>query len=116
MRNPIWTEDEIILALDLFHGLPSSRISAENPKVQALSDELRSMSAENALNATYRNPNGVALKLHNLARFDSTRTARGMSRGGKLEEKVWEKFKGKRTLLREEVKRIRETAQSNTCR
>ncbi|MEZ2347539.1 hypothetical protein [Terriglobus sp. RCC_193] len=110
MRNPVWREDEIVLALDLFHELPSSHISAANPKIQALSDQLRALSPVNALNATYRNPNGVALKLHNLARFDSTRTARGMSRGGKLEEKVWARFNGKRTFLREEAARIREHA------
>ena len=40
MRNPKWTEDELILALDIFHELPSGQISSKNDRVIALSSSL----------------------------------------------------------------------------
>jgi 5-methylcytosine-specific restriction protein A len=65
-RNPKWSEDELILALDLFHDLPSGQISAKNERVISLSHDLNRLhSAEIVDQETYRNPNGTALKLHN---------------------------------------------------
>jgi 5-methylcytosine-specific restriction enzyme A len=81
VRNPKWTEEELILALDLFHRLPSGKISARNDEVIALSQYLNVLRAAEVLDAPrFRNPNGTALKLHNFARFDPTRTATGMNR------------------------------------
>jgi 5-methylcytosine-specific restriction enzyme A len=108
MRNPKWTEEELILALDLFHDLPSGQISSKNDQVIALSASLNNLRAAEVRDAvTYRNPNGTALKLHNFSRFDPTRTARGMTNGGKLEEIVWNRFEGRREALKAAAAAIR---------
>jgi 5-methylcytosine-specific restriction enzyme A len=107
LRNPKWTEDELVLALDLFHDIPSGQINASNLRVIELSDTLnRLRSAEVRDDLKYRNPNGTALKLHNFSRFDSTRTARGMTHGGKLEEVLWRRYDGKRDLLKADAQAI----------
>ena len=110
-KNPSWTEEELVLALDLFHELPSGKISARNDRVIALSDHLNTLRAAEIVDALkFRNPNGTALKLHNFARFDTTRTARGMTHGGKLEETIWNRYKGRRDLLRAHAGEIRSKA------
>jgi len=106
-KNPKWTEDELILALDLFGDLPSGQISAKNDRVIDLSNNLnRLRSAEVVDGLKYRNPNGAALKLHNFSRFDSNRSARGMTHGGKLEEVLWKRYQGKRDLLKRDAQAI----------
>jgi 5-methylcytosine-specific restriction enzyme A len=108
VRNPKWTEEELILALDLFHRLPSGKISARNDEVIALSQYLNVLRAAEVLDAPkFRNPNGTALKLHNFARFDPTRTATGMNHGGKLEEAIWNRYVGKRDVLAKHAAEIR---------
>ena len=109
-RNPKWQEKELILALDLYMELPRNAISARNIRVVKLSDTLnRLKAAEQVDQERFRNPNGVALKLHNFSRFDPQRQGSGMSHGGKLEKIVWNTFAGDRGALKEEAQRIRES-------
>ena len=107
-RNPKWTEEELILALDLYMDIPRGQISSRHPKIIDLSATLnRLRSADQIDPSTYRNANGTALKLHNFSRFDPSVQFRGMSNGGKLEEILWERFKGSRTTLRDAADAIR---------
>lgn len=107
MRNPVWSRQEIILALDLFQDLPSSRISSRDDDVRSLSNFLRLVAPLHAVNPKFRNPNGVALKLHNLARFDPSRSA--MKKGGKLEKDIWDQYLHRRADLKQDAERLRET-------
>jgi hypothetical protein len=76
--------------------------------VIALSDDLNKLRAAEVVDATkFRNANGTALKLHNFSRFDVTRTARGMTHGGKLDEVIWKRYEGKRDLLMTHAAAIR---------
>jgi 5-methylcytosine-specific restriction protein A len=93
-RNPPWSRDEIILALELymqcrpnFPGPNDGRIIALSAFLNQLAQTLRGSSGNK-----FRNPNGVAMKLQNLRRFDPTEEGKGLPGGGKLEEVIWATF------------------------
>ena len=78
-KNPAWTRDELILALDLyvgFKGNPPGKTSSEIGELSALLNRL-SGAAGGA--ADYRNNNGVYMKLMNFRRFDPVYQAQGKS-------------------------------------
>jgi 5-methylcytosine-specific restriction protein A len=69
-KNPNWTQDELILALELFFRLDSpSAFSPSNFQVIALSNDLNRLRSAEATDEKFRNANGVAMKLHNFSRF-----------------------------------------------
>ena len=92
LRNPPWAEEELILALDLYvrWGL----LDAANPAVLDLSRVLNNLTihSERPDEARFRNPNGVALKLANFAAIDPNHNGRGMTRGGKRDVLVWDRY------------------------
>ncbi|MDM0032857.1 HNH endonuclease [Variovorax sp. J22P271] len=96
-RNPIWTRDELILALGLYlkHG---GRIpGADTAEVAELSSFLNKMGRVLGLAEadTYRNTNGVYMKMMNFRRFDPEYIKdgkKGLTRGNKDEEIVWGEF------------------------
>jgi|1185.fasta_scaffold976808_2 5-methylcytosine-specific restriction enzyme A len=107
-RNPAWTREELILALELYKKLPKSRVSAKNAAVIQLSttlNKLRSTVASDPV--TYRNPNGVAMKLHNFGRFDPGRGGVALEHGNRLEKAVWDEFHNSHFRLSEEAEKIR---------
>ena len=109
MKNPKWTRDELILAMDLYFKVPRSAISASNLEVVALSEilnRLRSVEPEDV--EKFRNPNGVGMKLHNFGSLDKTLLGGGLSHGGKLDSAIWNEFCDKRALLSQEAQAIRE--------
>jgi hypothetical protein len=71
-RNPPWQRDELILALDLYFRFPPSGISQDHPEVVRLSEILNALPIHAGRDgaATFRNPNGVYMKLCNFLRFD----------------------------------------------
>lgn len=108
MRNPSWKRDELILALDLYFREPSARGSKTHPEVIALSDLLNRLPIHGDNNLeTFRNPNGVGMKLSNFLRYDPSYTGKGLERGSKLEEEVWDQFSGNLQHLREVASAIR---------
>jgi predicted HNH restriction endonuclease len=96
-RNPAWTRDELILALDLYLRHRDSPLSEDSPAVKELSAVLNELGRAVQLNdrRTFRNPAGVSMKMMNFRRFDPTYTAQGkvgLQRGNKDEEVVWRLF------------------------
>jgi predicted HNH restriction endonuclease len=96
-RNPIWSRDELILALDLYlrhRASPPSKTSEEVAELSAFLSKLAG--AREATDAqTFRNVNGVYMKMMNFRRFDPEYTVDGkvgLVRGNKLEEVVWNEF------------------------
>ena len=75
--NPDWTRDETILALALYFDCGENVPSKSDPRVQQLSALLRGLPyhAEAARKETFRNPDGVGFKLHNLR---SVATGKGL--------------------------------------
>lgn len=111
-RNPPWTRDELILALDLYLTPFDPPLGKHSPEILELSELLGRMAAVVGLTAddNYRNANGVYMKLMNFRRFDPTFTAAGkvgLTRGNKLEAVVWEEFARDRPRLHATASTIR---------
>jgi hypothetical protein len=111
-RNPAWSRDELIMALDLYlrfrHALPA----ASSAEVGELSAFLGKMGTENIDEPTYRNANGVYMKMMNFMRFDPEYTSEGkvgLVRGNKEEEGVWAQFSDNPIALAAAVTAIRST-------
>jgi 5-methylcytosine-specific restriction protein A len=100
-RNPPWQRDELILALDLYFRHPPNSIGQDHPEVIQLSEILNNLPIHQARPDAqrFRNPNGVYMKLCNFLRFDPTYQGTGLSRGNRLEEKVWNEFANDRGKL-----------------
>lgn len=103
MRNPNWSLDETILALDLYFRIGRKMPSESHPEVAALSKLLNSLGihSKGKYGENFRNPDGVAMKLGNLQFHDNTSSS-GLPAGSKIDKLVWEQYGHKP----EEVKRL----------
>ena len=111
-RNPAWTREELILALDLYLRSRGSPWSKDSEEIDELSRFLARMAETRgaADAATFRNANGVYMKLMNFRRFDPQYTAEGkvgLVRGNKLEEGIWSEFGTDPAKLAEAVAAVR---------
>lgn len=93
-RNPRWSRDELILALDLYFKVNPNHTSEKHPAIIELSDILNSLPIHplSGHGEKFRNPNGVYMKLCNFLRLDPEYEGTGLTRGGKLEEMIWNDF------------------------
>jgi 5-methylcytosine-specific restriction protein A len=77
-RNPNWTRDELILALDVYMRHRPGVLGNTSPEVIELSEMLNQLARVGRdRSPTHRNANGVAMKLLNFRPFDPEYTARG---------------------------------------
>ncbi|MDF2232398.1 HNH endonuclease [Albimonas sp. CAU 1670] len=107
-RNPTWTRDELILALDHYVQHPSVSHDPGKPEIMQLAKDISAIATALGLagSDTFRNANGVSMKLLNFRAHDPDYTSRGQSglkRGNKLEAELWVEFAG-------DPKRLAETA------
>ena len=111
-RNPKWTRDELILALELYFKEPSAHGNASHAEVIKLSDLLNSLPIhkEREQCEKFRNANGVGMKLANFRAFDP-HYEEGLSRGSKLDKEVWEDFSGNIEILNQVAQAIRSNFQ-----
>ena len=111
-KNPTWSRDELILALDLYVRFKGSPPGKTSPEVVTLSDLLNEMGSQIANRASdFRNANGVYMKVMNFRRFDPvyiSQGKKGLQRGGKLEEEVWNYFADDTIELVQTAKAIRQ--------
>lgn len=115
MRNPKWTRDEIIIALD-FYLRHAPRIPGKSSDAIAeLSATLRKLHERNSgtLTQTFRNVNGVYMKLMNFRRFDPSYTGSGLKAGGKDEELLWNEYESDISALRQAAMTIRSFLDAN---
>lgn len=92
-----WTWDEHVLALELYLSNPTSPPGKDSGQVAAVSALLNRLGQRRGIERsdTYRNANGVYMKMMNFRRFDPAFTASGkvgLTRGNHLEEAVWAEF------------------------
>jgi putative restriction endonuclease len=90
MRNPNWSEEELILAFHLYCKIPFGKISKGNSQIIQLAELIG------------RTPSAVGLKLSNLASFDpnlKVRGIKGMKNAGKGDRLIFEKFQNDREGL-----------------
>jgi predicted HNH restriction endonuclease len=98
-RNPIWSRDELTLALDayvIWNGRPPAKTSDAIAELSRLLNKLHRLMGT-PRGETLRNPSGVYMKLMNFRRFDPSFLSEGksgLSRGNKLEKEVWNEFHG----------------------
>ena len=108
-RNPNWTREELILALDLYVSSGRCALDDRNPDVVALSLLLRSLPihASDSRMDDFRSPNGVSLKLQNLASVDHG--VGGMPHGSRLEPILIAEFAADAPRLRGLAQTYRES-------
>lgn len=103
-RNPPWSSNELILALDLYvrRGLPPPN----DRELVALSDVLNALRGQTAVPdaVRFRNANSVHMKLANFRAHDQP--GGGLTHGNRLEAEVWERFKDHHDVLAQEAARI----------
>jgi 5-methylcytosine-specific restriction protein A len=100
-RNPSWQRDELILALDLYFRYKPSTISQTHPEVVSLSKLLNALPVhtDRPDRERYRNPSGVYMKLCNFLALDPSYHGKGLERGGRLEQAIWNEFAGDKERL-----------------
>ncbi|MBM0108931.1 hypothetical protein JM946_29750 [Steroidobacter sp. S1-65] len=93
-RNPDWTREEHLLGLDLYLRLRGSSYSDEHPEVIKLSETLRKLAALRKMQGTetFRNANGVSMKMLNFRRVDPEYRGAGLPAGSHLEVEIWNEF------------------------
>lgn len=113
-RNPKWTRDELILALDLYFRVSPLHTSEKNPAIRELSRFLNQLPIYTTRpdSGRFRNPNGVYMKLCNFLRLDPDYSGKGLSAGSKLEEVVWKEFASDRDRLARTAWAIRASAKT----
>ena len=114
-RNPPWTRDELILALDLYFTHNPLHISKNHPEVEALSAVLKQLPIHPAAvtaRDTFRNPAGAYMKLGNFLRLDPSCDAAGLSAGSQMDEVIWQEFAHDIPRLRRVAAAIRKCALS----
>lgn len=113
MRNPKWHRDEIILALDLYFRMDSSKMTSSHPDIIELSKLLNRLPIHDIRpdEVKFRNPNGVNLKLNNFKAFDPSYSGKGMENYGKLDKQVFEEFESDTDRLHKIADRIRAVSQ-----
>lgn len=109
LRNPNWSRDELILALDLYLRLNPVHTDESNPDIVALSQLLNRLPIHprEDKQEEFRNPNGVYMKLCNFLRLDPTYEGKGLAAGSKLEEQVWQEFAADPDRLKTTAEAIR---------
>ncbi|ANM18244.1 PUA-like domain-containing protein [Rhizobium sp. N541] len=120
-RNPNWTREEHILGLDLFLRLRGTTYPDEHPDVIALSRTLLALARFRGMSgdASFRNPNGVSMKMQNFLRLDETYTRSGrvgLPGGSDLEKVVWEEFASDPAKLHRAIQEIMEEFEAARAR
>lgn len=111
-RNPHWSRDELILALDLYLRFRNTPLSKKSVEIAELSQTLRrlTLTSGRELTGTFRNPNGVYMKLMNFRSIDPEYTSNGrvgLDSGNELEAGVLSEFANNSVALAEAVAAIR---------
>lgn len=93
-RNPNWSRDELILALDLYFREGRKQLPPNHPRVQELSKILNKLSIHEgeARDSDFRNMHSVSMKLGNFLSIDPEHTGEGLKQGSKLDRDVWSEF------------------------
>lgn len=108
MRNPNWTEEEIILALDLYFDMDFGQMNKTNERVIELSNLLNQLPFHSSgRDEKFRNPNGVAMRLNNFKTYDDQYEGVGLKGGGSFVQSVFEKFDKDRSELNRRALQIK---------
>ena len=115
-RNPVWDYDETVLLLDLYRR--AGRAAPSHPAVRALSEalRLRALRSNRPIAETYRNPQGVSMKLKAMAQQDPAYRktgARGL-RSVAIDARVWADLAGDPAGIEARVRSILSEPEANS--
>lgn len=105
MSRRNWNEEETRIALILYYEIPFAKITKNN---QIIIDAARKLD---------RSPSALAMKMCNLARFDTTlqkENKSGLPHGSKMDEYVWTKYAADFTTLSRVRDEIKDCLPNNT--
>ena len=113
--NPTWRREELILALDLYLSRRGKIPGKTSDEVAELSEFLNFMAEKTAStgSSTFRNKNGVYMKLMNFKALDPEYTKSGkvgLVRVGRGDKQIWAEFGADAERCRLAAKAIREAA------
>lgn len=110
IKNPNWTREELILALDLYFDLDQGQMHKGHPDVIRISNELRELKIHHEIPdpGKFRNPSGISRRLGNFKTMDSGYVGQGLANSGKLAKEIFEEFTNHRDKLRKEAELVRQ--------
>jgi 5-methylcytosine-specific restriction enzyme A len=113
-RNPNWSRDEVILALAFYMACNGNPPDKKSAPILGLSDELNRLGRALHLTpgATFRNPNGVYMKLMNLRSLDPRFQAAGrvgLASASQTDRTVFEEYRDRPADLEAAAAAIRQT-------
>jgi len=113
-RNPPWTRDELLVALDYYLDNSDDYFSPTSEGVLNLTARISQVAEALGLTGfdTLRNANGVSMKLLNFRAHDPHHDTKGLSRGNKLEEVVWAEYSADPAALKSVAATILDVAQA----
>lgn len=116
-RNPPWTRDELLVALDYYLDNADDYFSPTGEGVLDLTSKISQVAKALGLTGsdTLRNANGVSMKLLNFRAHDPNHDTKGLSRGNKLEEVVWSEFADSPAALKKVVASILNVTEAATA-
>ncbi len=112
-KNPAWTNDELILALDFYFKQGEEGIltgHTATPEMARLSEELNLLATLHNLpkGEKFRSPKAVKARINNFNDLNPNYPTGGLANSGKEAVKVWEKFSHQRELLAQTATAIRQ--------
>ena len=113
VRNPPWSREETLLALDLYFQLNSNiPTSKSGPKILELSELLRQNPLQRAfaIRPSFRNASSVAYKLQNI---NYAATGRGMPNNSRRDRALWAEYGERPAVVRELAASIREAIKAS---
>ena len=112
MRNPPWTRDELILALDTYFLIAPHAPSPSQSEIIELSAFLRIMGSQQdcVISENYRSPASVVMKLMNFRSIDPTYLGKGLTASSRADRNAWDDFSNDKERLRNIANVIRSVA------
>lgn len=115
INNPKWEFDEIILAIELYLKYRPNPPGPSDSSVKNLSVLLRLYHNHKYghVSKSFRNFNGVSMKLQNLRSLDLKFKGLGLRKGSGLETEIWNKYINKPNELKLVADKIRKNIENN---
>lgn len=112
-RNPKWNRDELILVLDFYLKHYPKIPDKKSEAISLLSAQLNDLGTElsHSNGGTFRNANGVYMKMMNFHSINPDHDGKGLKAGGKLDRVIWTEFASDRSRLQKTGTAIREAVQ-----
>jgi len=100
MRNPPWTRDELILALDTYFKISPRAPTPAKTEIQELSSFLNKMGRKVSVKGgNFRTPASVVMKLMNFRSIDPHYSGVGLTASSRADRELWKDFAEDRERL-----------------